>query len=59
MNCAFPVSSVGAAAHRETGEQCSRSDSSEDLSGLCQRHSCLGNCLKSEGFKLWCAFPEL
>lgn len=53
------MSSVGAAACREPWEQCSSSDSSKDLSGLCQRHFCLGNCPMSEGSRLMCAFPEL
>lgn len=61
MNCAFLMSSVGAgaAAHREIREQCCSSDSSEDLSGLCQSHSCPGNSPESEGSQLWYAFPQL
>lgn len=53
------MSSVGAAACGDPWEQCSSSDSSKDLSGFYQRHSCLGNCLMSECSNLSCAFPEL
>lgn len=49
----FWMSSVGAAACEEPWDQCSSSDSSQDLSGLSQRHSCLGNCPMSEGSRLF------
>lgn len=49
----FWMSSVGAAACEESWDQCSSSDSSQDLSELSQRHSCLGNCPMSEGSRLF------